>query len=170
MDIQNNKIQDTSSRNKRGYSYRYGVITAIKNSKVRIVLNQEEQRKSCEGCSLCATDIPVVTISLRVKSSLEQFKEGSRVAVGTVKINEVEAALIAFIFPVITALVTYFVLSGLMKYEGDSALVVLSTLVMGGAALFSISLIDQLLRFFFTPILEPHVEFLDPEAHISSCS
>ena len=79
---------------------------------------------------------------------------GDKVAVGTVALNEAEAALIAFGLPIVTSLAVYFLLTLALHWPGDAGKTVGTTLLSGGLALFLVFGVDRLLRVIYPPSLQ----------------
>ena len=151
------------------YHYRYGFISATTKKNVIIQLESQEKLKKCTGCSLCSTEIPTVTVTIKKQKEHQEFSNGAQVALGIVKLNEVEAALIAFILPLFIALLTYFLLTTFGRFDGDSAVAVGSTLGAGALTLYLVTVIDSLLQLLFTPELIPIAQLSDPERQSVSC-
>lgn len=132
----------------REYTYRYGTIQELRSTKVVVRLEKQMLKKSCSGCSLCAADIPVVELVMpRLKNT--PLAVGDLVSVGTVGLNEAEAALFAFGLPIAWALATFFILTGVFAWGGDSGKTVGLTLLAGVVGLGSVSLVDKLLRIWY---------------------
>ena len=129
----------------RSFRYqRYGTIKSIARQKALILLDSQEKREKCQGCSLCATSISPITMTIKVPPS-PLLSVGDRVAIGTIQLNEVEAALLAFMLPLLMTFLTYILCTFVFGFSGNSFVTVGSSLSIGVISLIGITLLDSLL-------------------------
>ena len=136
----------------RDTTFRFGAVKALVASKVTIVLQKQMLKKSCSGCSLCAADIPAIELTLPVPINID-LTVGDIVSVEAVELNEAEAALLAFGLPLFWALASYFFMTGIIGWDGDSGQTVGLTLLFGVVGLGSVFVADRVLRLVYPPRL-----------------
>lgn len=103
------------------YRSSLGVVINVDSKSVRLRLAPKDQYSSCKekGCNLCAAPIKSMVINVPSKGN-ESFMCDQNVIVSMPVINELLAASIVFLFPIISSLISAIVIHFLLNWPLDS--------------------------------------------------
>lgn len=130
---------------------RPGIVDEVYEKKIKVTLNKKDMKSICaeKGCNICKHDFPP-TVMYIPRNGLE-IKKGDYVTVSTVVLNEAVGAFIAFIFPLICAVLFFYFAISVLHWEENSGKIVLGTLLSLLSALFSLTGIDKAIRLIAPP-------------------
>lgn len=133
--------------------FRPAVVEEVFHNRVRVTLNKKEMKSICseKGCTICTHDFPQTEMTLRNDS--HNLQKGDSIVVSMVVLNEAVGAFIAFILPLIIALLFFLLATRLLHWSGDEGKTVGGTLITLLLSLWGLSGIDKVIRLMAPPVI-----------------
>lgn len=137
--------------------FRPAVVDEVFDKKVAVTLNKKEMKSICaeKGCTVCNHNFPQTKMTL--PRNQKELKKGDSIVISMIVLNEALGAFIAFILPLLVAILFYLLVTKLLYWGGNEGKTVGGTLIILLFSLWGVSGIDKLIQIFF-PAKIAHIE------------